>query len=250
MANTKSKQKSTNKKGTNKKKNNSKKGLLLTIAITVVVVAALAVVLTLALGGKSNKQSELLKSTGKHITVTGEQKLLQICDKIDSGIAYTETYRTDKTQNYYTCDGARNYNRATFTDNNSVLDLAELFDGTSGYMIDHTNKMVSKFETKYSDVQNISMLGMYVVFNRVGYLGYVGTAEEELEGEKCSVETYTLSSEVTGENTIKAYFYEDTLVAIVTGTQDAPITWYVELVEGADASKLTYTQLEGYTELF
>lgn len=249
MANTKSKQKSTNKKGPNKK-NNSKKGMLVTIIITVVVVAALAVVLTLALGGKTSKQSNLLKSSGTHITVTGEQKLLQICDKIDSGIAYTETYSTDKTQNYYTCDGTRNYNRATFTDGNSSLDLAELFDGTTGYMIDHTNKMASKFETKYSDIQNISMLGMYVVFNRVGYLKYVGTAEEEFENENCCVETYTLSSEVTGENTIKAYFYEDTLVAIVTGTQDAPITWYVELVEGADASKLTYTQLEGYTELF
>lgn len=247
----KSNKKSTYKKGSNKKTNSkSKKGLFLAIIATVVAVAALAVVLTLALGGKNKQGRNLLKSEGKHITVTGEQRLIQLCDKIASGIAYTETYTTDGMKNYYTCDGTKNYNRATFTDENYSWDVAELFDGTSGYAIDHTNKSVSKFDTDYKGIQSISMMGVYATLRDTDNLKYVESSEEEFEGTTCYVESYSQTSSLTGENTIKAYFYEDTLVAIVTVNQYNTITEYVEIVEGADASYFTYEKPEGYTENF
>lgn len=247
----KSNKRSSYKKGNNKKTNNkSKKGLLLAIIVAVVAVAALAIVLTLALGGKNKKGRNLLKNEGKHITVTGEQRLLALCDKIESGMAYTEIYNTDGMKNYYTCDGTKNYNRATFTDENYSWDVAEFFDGEAGYAIDHSNKMVSKFDITYNGVQAISMMGVYVALRDADNLKYIGAAEEEFEGETCYVESYSQTSNMTGENTIKAYFYEDTLVAVVTINQYKTLTDYVELVEGADASYLTYEKPEGYTENF
>lgn len=248
MANKKTTNNKSGKKTTNKK--NNKKGMIIAIIVTVVVIAALAIVLTLALGGKSDDGRKLLKSDAKHITVTGEQRFLQLCDKIESGIAYTETYETDGMVNYYTCDGTKNYNRATFTDESYAWDVVEMFDGTVGYAVDHSNKQVTKFETDYKKIFDLSMMGVYVALRDANTLTYVSAAEEEFEGKKCYVETYSQTSTITGENTIKAYFYEDTLVAIVTENQYKTLTEYVELTEGADAACLTYEKPEGYTENF
>lgn len=256
MANKKNTKKKTNKKpvynkkGVNKK-SGSKKGMVIAIAVTVVVIAALAIVLTLALGGKSDEGGrKLLKSDAKHVTVTGEQRLLQLCDKVQGGIAYTETYETDGMINYYTCDGVKNYNRATFTDESYSWDVAEMYDGATGYAVDHSNKIASKFETDYNGIFSLSMMGVYVALRDANNLTYVSATEEKFEGKKCYVETYAQTSSLTGENTIKAYFYEDTLVAIVTENQYKTLTDYVELTEGADTTCLTYEKLEGYTENF
>lgn len=248
MANKKTTNKKSGKKASNQK--NSKKGMIIAVIVTVVVIAVLAVVLTLALGGKNEDGRKLLKSDAKHITVTGEQRLLQLCDKLESGIAYTETYETDGMVNYYTCDGTKNYNRATFTNESYSWDVVEMFDGTIGYAVDHSNKQVSKFETDYKGIFDLSMMGVYVALRDANNLTYVSATEEKFEGKKCYVETYSQTSAITGENTIKAYFYEDTLVAVVTENQYKTLTEYVELTEGTDASYLTYEKLDGYTENF
>lgn len=237
-----------NKKGTNNKKNNKKKGLLIGIIAAVVVIAAIAIILTCVFR-KDNKR-KLLKSDATHVTVTGEQRLIQLCDMIKSGMAYTEEYETDGMRNYYTCDGTRNYNRATFTDESYSWDVSELFDGTTTYAIDYSNKTVSKYEITYEGVQDISMMGIYLSLYESGNLNYVGATEEQFEGKTCYVETYTQSSSLTGENTIKAYFYKDTLVAIETTNQYKVNLEYVEITEGADEALLTYTKPEGYTENF
>lgn len=238
----KSKKKKTNKSEMNK---STKNAIIIAALVAFVMIATVVVVLVL---GAKKERKGMFMSDEKHITVTGEQRFLQLCEMVDNGLVFTELYETKGMENYYTGDGKMNYNHAVFTGSDYSWDTEQFFDGTTTYLIDNSNKKVSKYDGGYDSVRSMSMMSGYVDLWKAGRFAYIQTGEEELKGRKCEVEYYYQVGSITGENIMSAYFYNDTLVAVKMDNQYNTEVEFVELVEGADSSCFKYEKPEGYDE--